>query len=193
MSKEDFYIHMVAHVARHYAVGGIGIRFVIDEWLYLKAYQDVLNFDYINSEFGKINLLKFADNFKNLTLKWFEGKETTELEENMTSYIFSSGTHGTIKNEQSIKIVLGKEGIKNFKNSKFKYIYKKIFPGFKYMANRNHILRKIPILLPYFYLQRIFIAIFKKRDLVIQSIEGLDNYNLEYSEKIKKLHEESGI
>lgn len=193
MTKEDFYIHMVAHVARHYAIGGIGIRFVIDEWLYLKAYQDILNWDYINSEFEKINLLKFATNFKTLTIKWFKGLETTSLEEEMTRYIFNSGTHGSIKNEQSIKVVLGKDGMDNFKSSKIKYIFKMIFPSFKYMSARNHILKKIPILLPYFYLQRIFVAIFKKRKLAIQSIEGLDNYNEEYSKKIKQLHDESGI
>jgi len=52
---------------------------------------------------------------------------------------------------------------------------------------------RIGYLIILIFLASQFIAIFKKRDLVIQSIEGLDNYNLEYSEKIKKLHEESGI
>ncbi len=193
MSLEDFYIHMIAHVARHYAVGGIGIRFVFDEWLYLKKYEHVLNFDYINSEFEKINLLKFANNFKELSIKWFKGLETTELEETMTKYIFSSGTYGSIKNEQSLKIVLGEKGIKNFKRKKIGYIFKLIFPSYKYMSNRNHILKKIPILLPYFYVQRLIVALFKKQKLAINSIKGLDSYNEEYSKEIKKLHDESGI
>lgn len=193
ISKEDFYIHMVAHVARHYAVGGIGIRFVIDEWLYLKNYQNILNWDYINSEFQKINLLKFAENFKQLTIKWFEGKTTSSLEEDMTEYIYNSGTYGSTRNEQSVKLVLGKDGMSNFKSSKIRYIFKMLFPGFKYMANRNHILKKLPFLLPYFYLQRIFVALFKKRSLAIHSIEGLDKYNEDYSNKVKELHNNSGM
>ena len=193
MSKEDFYIHMVAHVARHYAVGGIGIRFVFDEWLYLKAYEKELNFDYINSEFEKINLLKFANNFKQLSIKWFKGLETTELEESMTKYIFNSYTHGTIQNEQSVRIALGDKGISNFKRKKFSYLLKLIFPSFKYMSNRNHILKKVPILLPYFYIQRLIVALFKKQKLVASSIKGLDSYNEEYSKKLKKLHDESGV
>ena len=80
MTKEDFYIHMVAHIARHYVLGGIGIRFVIDEWLYLKAYQDILNWDYINSEFEKNNSFIFVNNFKNLTIKWFKGLDNNNEE-----------------------------------------------------------------------------------------------------------------
>ena len=193
MSKEDFYIHMVAHVARHYAVGGIGIRFVFDEWIYLTHYGDVLNFDYINSEFEKIDLLKFAENFKNMTIKWFKGLETTELEEQMTKYIFESGTHGSIAHEQSVKVLLGKDGMKNFKSNKFLYVIRMIFPSFKYMKARNHILKKWPILLPYFYIERICVAIFKKKKLVVQSIKGLDTYNQDKAKEIHELHENSGI
>ena len=193
MSKEDFYIHMVAHVARHYAVGGIGIRFVFDEWIYLKHYKNVLDFDYINSEFEKINLLKFAENFKNMTIKWFEGLETTELEEEMSKYIFDSGTHGNLAHEQSVKILLGKDGSKNFKSNKFLYVWRLIFPSFKYMKARNHILKKLPILLPYFYIQRLFVAVFKKQKLAVQSIKGLEHYNAEKAKEINELHNKSGI
>lgn len=193
MSLEDFYIHMVAHVARHYAVGGIGIRFVFDEWIYLKQYEDVLNFEYINSEFEKINLLKFAENFKNMTVKWFKGLETTDLEEDMSKYIFDSGTHGNLVHEQSVKILLGKEGTNNFKSNKFLYVWKLIFPSFRYMKARNRILKKIPILLPYFYVQRWCYALFKKQKLAIQSIKGLDHYNAEKAKKIHDLHEKSGF
>lgn len=193
MSLEDFYVHMVAHVARHYAVGGIGIRFVFDEWIYLKHYENVLNFDYINSEFEKLNLLKFAENFKNMTLKWFNGLETTPLEEDMSKYIFDSGTHGNIVHEQSVKVLLGKEGTKNFKSSKFLYVWKMIFPSFKYMKARNHILKKFPILLPYFYVERLFVAVFKKKKLAVQSIKGLDQYNADRAKEIRDLHEKSGF
>lgn len=193
MSLEDFYVHMVTHVARHYAVGGIGIRFVFDEWIYLKHNGDILNFEYINSEFKKINLLKFADNFKNMTIKWFEGLETTELEEEMTKYIFESGTYGSIVHEQSVKVLLGKEGKRNFESNKLLYMLRLIFPSIKYMKARNHVLKKWPILLPYFYIERICVAMFKKRKLAVHSIKGLDSYNVDKAKEIHNLHEKSGI
>lgn len=193
MSLEDFYVHMVAHVARHYAVGGIGIRFVFDEWIYLKHYENVLNFEYINGEFEKLNLLKFAENFKNMTVKWFKGLETTELEEEMTKYIFESGTYGSIVHEQSVKVLLGKEGKRNFKSSKLLYMLRLIFPSIKYMKARNHVLKKWPILLPYFYIERICVAMFKKRKLAVHSIKGLDSYNVDKAKEIHNLHEKSGI
>lgn len=193
MSLEDFYIHMVAHIARHYAVGGIGIRFVFDEWIYLSHYENILNFDYINSEFEKINLLKFADNFKNMTFKWFKGLETSTLEEDMSKYIFESGTHGSVVHEQSVKVLLGKKGVNNFKGNKFLYLMRLIFPTFKYMKARNNILKKWPILLPYFYIERICVAVFKKKKLAVQSIKGLENYNADKAKEIQELHENSGI
>lgn len=193
MSLEDFYVHMVAHVARHYAVGGIGFRFVFDEWIYLKHYENVLNFDYINGEFEKLNLLKFAENFKNMTVKWFKGLETTELEEDMSKYIFDSGTHGNLVHEQSVKILLGKDGTSNFKSNKLLYIFRLIFPSFKYMKARNHILKKIPILLPYFYIQRWFYALFRKNKLAVQSIKGLDRYNEDKAKELHELHKKSGF
>lgn len=193
MSKEDFYIHMVAHVARHYAVGGIGIRFVFDEWIYLNHYDDVLNFEYINSEFEKINLLKFAENFKNMTVKWFKGLETSSLEEDMTKYIFESGTHGSIIHEQSVKVLLGKKGVNNFKGNKVLYVFRMMFPTFKYMKARNPILKKVPVLLPYFYIERICVAVFKKKKLAVDSIKGLDKYNEEKAKEIQNLHKNSGF
>ena len=193
MSLEDFYIHMVAHVARHYAVGGIGIRFVFDEWIYLSCYGESLNFDYVNSEFEKINLLKFAENFKNMTIKWFKGLETSTLEEDMSKYIFESGTHGSIVHEQSVKVLLGKKGVNNFKGNKFLYLFRLIFPTFKYMKARNNILKKWPILLPYFYIERICVAVFKKKKLAVQSIKGLENYNADKAKEIQELHKNSGI
>ena len=68
-----------------------------------------------------------------------------------------------------------------------------IFPSFKYMKARNHILKKWPILLPYFYIERIFVAVFKKKKLVVQSIKGLDSYNQDKAKEIHELHENSGI
>ena len=56
------------------------------------------------------------------------------------------------------------------------------------MKRRNEILKKIPILLPYFYVQRLFVAIFKKRDLAINSITGLDKFNEEYSKKVSVIN-----
>lgn len=193
MTNEDFYIHMISHIASHYATSGIGIRFVFDVWLFLKKYEESMNFDYINHELDKINLLKFNNNFTSMTFKWFKGIETSELEESMSLYIFNSGTFGTLKNKQSVELVLGKNGMKSFKTSKFLYMIKLIFPSFKYMKNRNVILKKIPILLPYFYVQRLFVALSRKKKLAIQSIKGLDDFNKDYSEKLKKLHEDSGI
>ena len=68
-----------------------------------------------------------------------------------------------------------------------------LFPNITYMKSRNPILNKMPILLPYFYVQRLVVAIFKKRNIAINTITGIDKFNEEYSKKVVDLHEKSGI
>ena len=128
-----------------------------------------------------------------MTIKWFKGLETSTLEEDMSKYIFESGTHGSIVHEQSVKVLLGKKGVNNFKGNKFLYLFRLIFPTFKYMKARNNILKKWPILLPYFYIERICVAVFKKKKLAVQSIKGLENYNADKAKEIQELHKNSGI
>ena len=81
----------------------------------------------------------------------------------------------------------------NFKGNKFLYLMRLIFPTFKYMKARNNILKKWPVLLPYFYMERICVAVFKKKKLAVQSIKGLENYNADKAKEIQELHENSGI
>ena len=38
MSCEDFYLYMIGHMAKHMKYSGIGIRMVVDVWVYLRKY-----------------------------------------------------------------------------------------------------------------------------------------------------------
>ena len=115
----------------------------------------LLNFEYINEELEKLGLLKFGNYAKDLSLVWFEKEESSEVLDQMADTIFKSGIYGTLEQSVAIDLCFNGEDLNNLEESKFKYFFKKMFPPFGFMKNRNPILNKIPILLPWFYFTRL--------------------------------------
>ena len=111
-SNEDFYLFMVAHEYKHYNFGGVGIRSLLDVYVYLKKFRKDLDWKYIEAEAGKLGIADFEKTNRKLAWKLFapggwafsseEGENTelpdkvrlTEEEDQMLSYILSSGTYG---------------------------------------------------------------------------------------------------
>ena len=50
---EDFYIYMIAHIAKHFYAMGCGIRNLLDIYIYLNKYGEQLDREYISSELKK--------------------------------------------------------------------------------------------------------------------------------------------
>ncbi len=150
LSNEDFYIYFTAHSYKHYHVSGCGIRTLVDYYLFLK--NNELDFDYINKELEKIDLVDFSNEIKNLAIKVFDNEPLTETEEEMFLYIASSGTYGTI--EHSVA-----KGIKE--KGKFGYFISRVFPPYSFYKNAYPWAYKTVILIPIAWLCRFFRIIFK--------------------------------
>ena len=150
LSNEDFYIYFTAHSYKHYHVSGCGIRTLIDYYLFLK--NNELDFDYINKELEKIDLLDFSNEIKDLSIKLFDNEPLNEKEEEMLLYIASSGTYGTV--EHSVA-----KGIKE--KGKFGYFMSRIFPPYSFYKNAYPWAYKTVILIPIAWLCRFFRIIFK--------------------------------
>ena len=151
LSNEDFYIYFTAHSYKHYHVSGCGIRTLIDYYLFLKKHQD-LDFNYINQELKKLDLLDFSNQIKNLALKVFDDKELSKDEDEMLMFIASSGTYGTM--EHSVD-----KGVKE--KGKFKYFMSRVFPPYRFYKSAYPWAYKCPILIPVAWLCRFFRILFK--------------------------------
>lgn len=193
MSKEDFYVYMITHIAKHFANGGVGIRYIFDTYIFLKKYKNELQFDYIYNELEKMKLIKFEKSFVNLVEIWFNGKQTTENEEILSQYIVESRTHGTLEHAQAVKIILGDGENNLIKQGKIIYLLKKIFPPYSFMKKRNPVLNKCPILLPVFYFFRIIEGIFSKKNRIKAELTGLERFNEVKAKQIQELHKEIGV
>lgn len=101
MSDEDFYIYMIAHNFKHYDNNGIGIRSLLDLYVYNKV-KVYLDHHYIQNELTKINLHNFEQEMRNISQKIFDPNfninHLTEKEKDILHDMFASHTYGTIEN-----------------------------------------------------------------------------------------------
>ena len=192
MLQEDFYIYMMVHNAKHFSNSGIGIRSILDVLVYLKHYEEQMDFVYIRKELAKLGLLLFEENMLRLMRVWFLGSNEV-VDRDLESYIIESGTHGILKHKHAIMGFMGVSSIDRFNRGKYKYLFRLIFPTFFDMKMRNPILKKVPILLPWFYITRLVSAVLFKRKLSQDHLVTLGTLTKEEVERINAVQENSGF
>lgn len=187
LTDDDYYIFMICHAAKHFSGGGTGFRTIIDAYIYLKEKKD-LDFDYINQELKGLKLDKFDKLLKESVDYIFYHKEIDINDKEdvlfFIDYIINSGTYGNSLNSSTRDIV--KEG------SKKKHIFRRLFPTYKMMSSRNPILKKVPILLPWFYFTRLLKGIFHFKENK-KRYDTIVNVNEDDIKRINKIKEITGV
>ncbi|MGN1104610.1 MAG: nucleotidyltransferase family protein [Candidatus Coproplasma sp.] len=155
MSDEDFYLHLMLHLIKHYVYGGTGLRSFIDVYLYLKAKPD-LDREYLSKAFEQT---KYADTValvERFAIDLFDGNPLDSEEQKMLERVIYSGTYGTMENTSEKE--LDESG-----NSAFKIIMRKLFPTVRTMKGWYPILGKGAgiLLLPVFYIWHPISRVFK--------------------------------
>lgn len=167
IDESDLFIYSVCHMYDHYCQSGCGIRFVCDIYLLLNKLEK-LDFDYINSTFKNFKIEDFAKSAISLAYSLFDGKECGEKEQNLLDFILSGGVYG--KAADFNEIIEEK-----YNGSKFKYILKRLFPPKRQIMRTYSTCERFPILLPLFYIVRIFQKYKFKRKKINKEISGLKN------------------
>lgn len=193
LSDDDFYVYMIAHTAKHYGHGGTGIRSLIDIWVYLLKNNSNLNWEYINNEFAILGIDAFADNIKQLAAVWFGNESYNEISTIMEEYIICSGTYGTTENAHISKGFIHDDETHKLKTKKWRYLLSNIFPPYRIMKKSYPMLKYFPPFLPFFWLLRIFKAIFKKNISVKKRIQDVTNITYEDIEKMREIKEKTGM
>lgn len=189
LSKEDFFIYMVAHFAKHYQNGGTGIRSIIDIYLYLSHYKQILNWDYINTELAKLKILPFAQKMISLSFVWFEKQPKNDDLQIIENYIINSGTYGTF----SHALLLNDVKSTNITNQKKSLLLKRAFPSYKKMVTIYPILKYLPFLLPLGWIVRLIKAFITKRKIVKRQMLAIKRISQEDLNKITLLKNSSGL
>ena len=146
LGNEDFFIYMIAHLAKHYRDGGIGIKHFVDIWVYRQK-ETELDENYIREELGKLHLTEFYDNCMQMIKSWFDNENGDAITDFMTEHIFFGGAHGTQDNKAISTALRKKKGAKNCKNIRFKSTIDLLFPNSDRMKKKYPFLNKYPFLI----------------------------------------------
>ncbi len=170
-SDEDFFVFMAAHLAKHYFNGGTGLRSLADIWLYLRKKSE-LDMDKVRAKLKEIELDEFIDIMIGVNGVLFEGKEPMALQSEVIDYIFHSGTYGT----QAHKSTDNMEG-----SGKFTFLLRRLFPDKDFMAINYPAVGKCALLLPLFWVIRLFRVLFKKeyKNSDVSMVMTLDSSQLD--------------
>ncbi len=96
MTDAYFYFYHVAHMAKHFQVGGCGIRPFID--LFILDALDGINEDERNALLEAGNLLHFAEAARALSKVWLGGEKPDARSLALEGYILQGGVYGTADN-----------------------------------------------------------------------------------------------
>ncbi len=180
MTDEDFFIYIFVHFTKHYRISGIGIKHLLDLWVYSKARPE-LDFNYVQGELEKMHLGIFYTNVMKTTRVWFEGEQATDETDLITNVIFNSGQYGTA--EMAIVNRALQDGRKSALSAKIAGVFKSLFLPYSEMKKKYKILGKLPILLPVMWMVRCFDIVFFKKDKVKSYKNGMNKINSESIEK----------
>lgn len=144
MSDAMFYFYHVAHMAKHFEIGGCGVRPLIDLWIlehrveHSREERDAL--------LARGGLLTFANACRSLCEIWFSEQPMDTLSARMEAYILYGGVYGNDENRVAAQQVK--------KGGKFSYAVSRIFLKYDVLKFHYPILMKHKWLLPIMQVRR---------------------------------------
>jgi hypothetical protein len=160
MTEEGIYLNTLCHLANHFVMGGVGVRFVLDVWVNRHLRENPIDRARVEEELKRFGLLEFAKNIEDLAECWFGKGENTPLLEELGEYIFTSGSHGRTDRAVLNNVTLSKGG------SRTSALWGKIFHSRAEMEDRFPWCKGKSILLPIAWCVRAFRAVTKRGKLI---------------------------
>ncbi len=190
MSKEDTFIYIFTHFAKHYRDAGIGLLHLTDLYVFIKNNPGI-NSEYLRSELEKLCLYRFYINIEHTLKVLFRGESPDEISDIITDSIFGFGVYGTHENHLLSAALKESAQSGSADNVRRRQLAAKLFPSYESMCKMYPSLSGKRVLLPFYWAGRGFEKIFFKRDAIKRQAEAVrlvsgDNIR-SYSESLKKV------
>ena len=179
-SDNDFYVYFIVHTYKHFLNSGMGLRTVLDVYLYVSNLQEKLDFDYIEEQLKKLDAYDFEQTFRSIAFKMFdenlEDRKWWDLfdvkEQEMLSYVLDAGTYGNLENSVAHKMGYTK-GEKKKTSDKAKYIFRRLFPSMDTIEEFFPFFYKHKWAIPFLYIYRIGKIPFTRRKKVAGELKAV--------------------
>ena len=184
MKNEVFYLHLLAHMARHITHGGSGARSILDVWIFNS--QVALDKEYLSSLLKEYNLDKFEKVVNKLSEVWFNGSSHDEITKTLEEFILHGGIYGNIENQVAVN--------KAKSGGKSSGLFKKIFLPYNQLKFIYPVLEKHKWLTPFFEVVRWFRIIFRGRSkILVKELKANKNITKTEAEKTAKFLKDLGL
>lgn len=171
MSDDDFYIYIICHMYKHFARAGTGLRSLLDVYVINKKKGASLNRDYIGSELDKLGIREYEEYTRRLAEKVFTNQPLTDDEEKNLSNYLNSKCYGSEKN-----LIAHKMHNDDSKQSKRRYLLRRIFPDEAYLERYYPTVYRQRILYPFLVIIRPFKGITTKPKKLFNEYKIVKNY-----------------
>lgn len=194
MDVNMYYVYHIAHMVKHLVSGGggIGVKAILDLWLFRKANEEQMDFAIIDADLQTLGLTQFADTVYKLACSWFSGKEINYLNDSIRKfgeYIIDCGAYG-----HSDNFVANNEAMRDAKKpTRIGYIRRRAFPSKSSMEKRFPIIKKYPVTLPYYWAKRLWYSGIHRRTAVKGEVNSAWNVDYQRVEEVHELYEKWGI
>ena len=176
MSDEDFYLYMICHAHKHFSRNGMGIRFLMDEYVFLKEKGETLDNDYINEKIREFGLEQFDADLRKVSKMAFD-EDVECLEESLSDSekalydsCLGAGVFGNIetrwKNEAYEMSANSTDTI-----TKKEYIKNRLFPDENWYRIYHPFVYKHKIVKPFFTIYRLTVLAFRGRKNVKKEMD----------------------
>ncbi len=184
MSNEDFYIYMVSHAAKHYLMGGIGIRFVSDIFVFNKYIGSDIDVNAVDKRLTEMGIKVFNDKIVALAEHWFEGKTADVSVSALGDFICDCNIFGNVENRIANQII---------GNGDAGFLFKRLFLPYDVMCGFYPSLKGKKILLPFYWIKRIIRGVLNKNSRLYTETKVKSSLSEEKIDSIKALNSALGF
>lgn len=189
MLPSDEYIFIFLHFTKHYISGGVGIRQMLDLWVFSEK-EKAIDYGYVEQQLETLGLVEFWKNICDTLQCWMNGAISTEKTDFITDFIFSSGVFGTRKNYLISTAVKSNEIPESAGRRR---IFQLFFLPYSGMCIKYPVLKKYPVLLPFYWVKRLITALFFKRKKGMTHLREFSEMNGEEIKSAKSAYEYVGL
>lgn len=188
MSLEEQYIYTMVHLMEHFKSGGVGIRFIMDVYVFGK--QKELDRKYVKNKFKELGISKFAFYIEELARKWFGNQEIADdvdsegILSELETFIMTNGVFGLSSHAQDVAIE--REGRKG-------YFIRMVFPNYNSMMTLYPWLKGKRFLMPAAWIIRIVRTILFRKKSIETGIKTLKYGSSQRGKELLEFYRKCGI
>lgn len=183
---DDFFIHVLCHLYKHFTFGGCGLRQYLD--IYVMTQKMKLNMDYIRSELKSFGMDGFLDTTLKLNRFFFDGKKPDDELIEIAEFVFNNSTFGNADNRLVLDYDKG-HGEKRTLWGNIKYFMERWGLNYSQMKLKYKVLKYLPFLLPFCWIYRLITALLFRRNVIKASVDDVGKMNSDFSDYINHIME----